>query len=114
MARAGEVYGGGWGRTRTEAFHESCACGFIYAADLHRAVNVTRDPALGTRLIEGTLGAVTCPSCGAAGRIDLPVIYHDEQRRRFILVLPVALRHRELEERAELLLLLARDRGHFV
>jgi CpXC motif protein len=111
MARPGEIYGGACGRTRTEPTHFSCTCGLTFVVDAHRSVNVTRDPVLGQKLRDGTLGQVVCPACGTAASLEIPVVYHDEQKRQMILVLPPALRHRELEERAELLLAMARDRG---
>src|SRR6266568_3851440 len=114
MARSTESYAGAWGRTRTEALHYSCGCGLVFAVEVHRAVNASRDPELAARLRDGTLGRVTCPSCAQAGVAEVPVVYHDEVRRQFVLVLPPGLRHRELEERAELLLALARDRGYSV
>ncbi|HVQ27819.1 MAG TPA: CpXC domain-containing protein, partial [Planctomycetota bacterium] len=114
MARSGEVYGGAWGRTRTEALHVTCPCGTLYAADVHRSINATRDPALGARLREGALGETRCPDCGATTRVEVSVIYHDELRRLFLLVLPDGLRHRELEERADLYLALAREKGFAV
>src|SRR5215467_1711044 len=110
MARSGEIYGGACGRTRTDSIHYTCACGFVYVIETHRSVNVTRDPVLGQRLREGTLANVSCPQCQAAATVELPVVYHDEARRQLILVLPPGLRHRELEERAELLMAMARDR----
>ena len=111
MARSPESYAGAWGRTRTEAVHYSCPCGLLLSAEVHRAVNATRDPAVAARLRDGVLGRVSCPSCGQGGSVEVPVVYHDEERRQFVLVLPPGLRHRELEERAELLLALARDAG---
>jgi hypothetical protein len=114
MARSDDCYTGSWGETRTEAVHWSCACGFLFPVAIQRAVNASRDPELAAQLRAGMLGRVTCPSCGRADTVEVPVVYHDEAQRRFVLVLPPALRHRELEERAELLLALARDRGHAV
>jgi CpXC motif protein len=114
MPRAVEPFGGAWGRTRTESIHYSCPCGYLFAADVHRSVSATRDPALANRLIDGTLSHVTCPSCGQVSRVDVPVVYHDEAKHKLILVLPPSLRHRELEERAEMLLALARDKGHAI
>src|SRR5262249_4094715 len=114
MPRSTDSYAGAWGRTRTEALHYSCPCGTLFAVEIHRAVNAARDPDLAARLRAGTLARVTCPDCGQLGNVEAPVVYHDEERRQFVLLLPPALRHRELEERAELLLALARDRGHTV
>jgi hypothetical protein len=79
--------------------------------EVHRSVNATRDPALAARLREGTLNQIVCSACGQAASVEVPVVYHDEERRRLVLVLPAGLRHRELEERAELLMTMARDRG---
>src|SRR5205814_2075780 len=93
MPRAVDPFGGAWGRTRTESIHYSCPCGYLFAADIHRSINATRDPALAARLLDGTLSHVTCPSCGAVSRVDVPVAYHDEAKHRFVLVLPASLRH---------------------
>lgn len=106
-----DIYGGASGRTRTEPIHYSCRCGSVFAVEVHRSVNATRDPALAARLREGTLNHIVCPACGQAAAVEVAVVYHDEDRRRLVLVLPAGARHRELEERAELLQTMARDRG---
>ncbi|MBI4508632.1 MAG: hypothetical protein HY698_03275 [Deltaproteobacteria bacterium] len=106
-----QVYSGIHGRTRSELVHFSCSCGLVYPAEVIRAVNVTRDPLMGARLREGSLNRVQCPSCQAVAWAEVPVTYHDEVRRVLVLVLPVSLRHRELQERAELYLEMARDRA---
>src|SRR5262249_32075721 len=111
MARSAES-AGAWSRTRTESLHYRCPCGALFVAEVHRVVNATRDPALADRLRGGTLGRVTCPACAQPSDVQVPVLYHDELGRRLVLVLPTSLRHRELEERAELLLALARDKSH--
>jgi len=111
MARSAES-AGAWSRTRTESLHYRCPCGALFVAEVHRVVNATRDPALADRLRGGTLGRVTCPACAQPSDVQVPVLYHDELGRRLVLVLPTSFRHRELEERAELLLALARDKSH--
>ena len=112
MARSADAYGGAFSRTRTESLHYRCPCGALFATDVHRVVNATRDPDLTAAFLAGTLARATCPTCAQRSDVQVPVVYHDETERRFVLVLPPALRHRELEERAELLVALARDAGH--
>jgi CpXC protein len=106
-----DIYGGACGRTRTEPTHYSCRCGAVLAVEVHRSVNATRDPGLGARLREGGLNHIVCPACGQGAVVEVAVVYHDEEKRRLILVLPVGSRHRELEERADVLMAMGRDRG---
>jgi hypothetical protein len=84
----------------------------MFAATVHRGVDATADPALGARARAGQLGRVTCPACTAEATVDVPVVYHDRAQGHFVLVLPTSLRHRELHERAALLLALAADPDH--
>lgn len=111
MARSAESSEGAWGVTRTEPIHYRCPCGLLFAATVHRTVNATRDPAIAERLRAGSLGRIVCPDCGTASEVAVPVVHHDEAAGKLTLILPAALRHRELEERAALLLELARDPG---
>ena len=61
------------------------------------------------RLYDGTLNRVRCPSCDARAEVQLPIVYHDGEQQRLVLVLPDGLRHRELHERAALFAQLAAD-----
>jgi hypothetical protein len=108
-APAPKSYLGQAGQTRVEALHYSCPCGAVFPARVHRVVNTTRDPELGARVRAGTLNQVVCEDCGRVAEVQVSLIYHDEDERRFILVLPESARTRELWERAELLRLLADD-----
>ncbi|MBI5478645.1 MAG: hypothetical protein HY906_07320 [Deltaproteobacteria bacterium] len=103
------VYTGQAGQTRLESLHYSCPCGAVFPARVYRVVNATRDPEPGERLRSGTLNQVTCPSCGHVGEAQVSVIYHDEDERRFALMLPESGRTREMWERAELMRLVAED-----
>ncbi|HEY3357389.1 MAG TPA: CpXC domain-containing protein, partial [Polyangia bacterium] len=109
-----QPYTGQAGQTRLEAVHYSCPCGAVFPARVHRVVNATRDPGLGARVRTGTLNQVVCPECARAAEISVSVIYHDQDERRFILVLPESARTREMWERAELWRLLAEDAAAFV
>ncbi len=103
------VYRGAPGQTTWRALRYSCPCGVMFTARIAVTVNATRDPDLAARLVLGMLTAVACPTCSRSANIECAVRLHDEQRRFFALVLPEALRHRELEERALLLAELAGD-----
>ena len=81
---------------------------------MHAAVDAGSDPDLATKLFGGTLLQVNCPACRMVSTVETPVVYHDRERRLFALVLPSAMRHRELDERTALLTLLARDKAHGV
>jgi HEAT repeat protein len=101
------------GRTRQIVAHHACAaCGFLFGARVYAAINVATDPALRVRLSDGDLNILTCPACGASGAPALPLVYHDPGAQRLVLLLPDAMRHRELESRATLLEELAADAAH--
>ncbi|MFH0899106.1 MAG: CpXC domain-containing protein, partial [Pseudomonadota bacterium] len=106
-----DVYAGLAGKTRREKLQYSCPCGLLYPAEAYFGINATRDPALGARLQKGLINRFRCPGCGAEGVANVPVVFHDEEHRLLVLLLPESLRHRELEERAALLLQMADDRS---
>jgi hypothetical protein len=102
------VYAGRTASTRKERVVYSCPCGERFAAEVWRAVDA-RDGAEATKLQDGTLNRVRCPSCEAKADVQVPVVFHDGVAERLVLVLPDGLRHRELQERAALYAALADD-----
>lgn len=56
--------------------------------DLYDSINVTQQPELKTALFENRLNRVLCESCGAAFRIDKPLLYHDPGRNILIHWMP--------------------------
>jgi hypothetical protein len=74
---------------------------------VHRVVNVATDPALGEAALQGTLHRLD-----SGETLAVAFVYHDPAARKMALVLPLALRHRELTERARLLSELATDVAH--
>ena len=76
-----EVYAGIVGGTRSGKIHFSCVCGVLFATDVFHSVNATRDPALAAGVRAGTINRVRCPSCGVFAIAEVPVVYHDQERR---------------------------------
>src|SRR5687767_9522291 len=97
------------GQARYEPIVYTCSCGHAFATTVITLVDANREPAQAERATAGTLQSVSCSSCGSSSLADVPYAYHDERQRTCILVLPVGLRHRELEERAAFLLQLAKS-----
>jgi hypothetical protein len=104
------VYAGATARTRREPVVYLCACGERFRAEVHRAVDVATDPALASALSDGRLNELRCPACDTAAVVEVSVVVHDPAARRLILALPEGLRHRELDELAQLFSALAADR----
>jgi len=103
-------YKGQPGQTRQEPIHYTCEkCGYLFGAKVYSTINVTTDPGVGELLEQGELNTLTCPACDAANAPNIPLIYHNAEARCFALLLPEVLRHRELSEKANLLLELAGD-----
>lgn len=92
-----------------EAVHWTQANGTIVSVRVHTAVNATADPALAERLVTGNLNWVQLGGSDEMQLVPVPVVYHDESARLFILVMPESYRARELSERAALLARLAED-----
>lgn len=104
-----ETYSGPVGATRMEAVHWTQTDGTITSVRVHTAVNATSDPALAERLVTGNLNWVQLGGADEMQLVSVPVVYHDEEARLFLLVMPESHRARELAERAALLGRLAED-----
>jgi hypothetical protein len=81
--------------------------GVLKSVPAHRVVNVGTDPSLREPALDGSLHRF---ESGEA--LAVPFVYHDPAARKFALVIPSVLRHRELAERARLLGELAADADH--
>src|SRR5689334_12960455 len=101
------VYAGKSASTRREALVYACPCGERFRTEVYHAVDTRSAEA--SRLVEGGLNRVRCPSCDASSEVQVPVVYHDVSTPRMFLVLPDGLRHRELDERAAFFTRLASD-----
>nr|MBK7069279.1 hypothetical protein [Deltaproteobacteria bacterium] len=96
-------YTGTLGSTRREVVFVPTQEGGARRVEIVRGVNAATDPALARQSLEGTLHR--------HGDLDLavPFVFHDPGARRFALVIPAGLAHRELTLRAELLTGLSAD-----
>jgi hypothetical protein len=68
----------------------ACPCGATFTATIYQVVNVTLEPRLLYRLLEGTLNVAECPNCGRKAEAAQPFFYHDMQRSLFAYVHPSA------------------------
>jgi hypothetical protein len=110
--RAMKPYKGLWGQTRLSSVHWTTPGGRITSVRVHTSVNAGTDPGLAEQLCSGTLNWVRLPESDELHPVAVPVVYHDEPLRLFVLMLPPDFRTRELEERAALLSKIASDSGH--
>lgn len=72
-------------------------CHARYQAPARSMVDVGRDPRLKTMLLEGRLNVGTCPSCGTAGMLSVPLAYHDLEKELLLILVPAELRMNEDE-----------------
>jgi len=63
-------------------------CGEEMDASLYDSVNIEQDPALRDELMNNTLNAITCESCGFMFRVDKRLLYHDPDRRIMVYWFP--------------------------
>ncbi len=65
-----------------------CPCGTTFSTTMYQVVNVTLEPRLLYRLLEGTLNVAVCPNCGRAADAGQGFFYHDMRRSLFAYVHP--------------------------
>lgn len=105
-----QVYKGRLGRTSKTSVLISSHAGPVFPASVYTGVNVTEDPELREKLFDGELNRVPSPFSDRTYDLAIPVRYHDEELRLFVLVIPESLRHEEFKHRSELLNEMARER----
>lgn len=66
----------------------ACPCGQAFSVDAARSVNIRRNPAARTQILEGKFHRVNCPVCGKELVIERPFYYSDPERSAVFLVLP--------------------------
>lgn len=94
----GQAYVGLSGRTRTERVRVFRTGREPVEAEVFRVVNVEEYPELRAAALDGSLHRLE-----DGETVEVPFIYHDPSAQQFALVIPHAVRGRELSERARLL-----------
>ena len=78
-------------------------CGELGKAEIYTGVNVTKHKSYRERVLDGTLFAWTCPSCGYQARLTYPILYNDMKNRFMVYLIPkidrFQLCDKELEEK---------------
>jgi hypothetical protein len=100
----GPAYQGQAGVTRIESLHLRQTGGTLRTVEVYRVVNVATHPELRQRVLGAQLHRQADGS-----ELALPFVYHDPELFKFALVIPPALAHLELKERAKLMSELAED-----
>ena len=98
------AYQGKLGTTRIEHVHVMMVDGAMRSVEVPRAVNAATHPDLKQLVLERRIHRLQ------DGRdLKLSFVYHDPEAHKFALVIPVALAHLELKERAKLMNELSED-----
>jgi hypothetical protein len=97
-------YQGKLGASRLENVHVPLPDGRVRSVAVYLAVNVATDPQLAGAATSGGLHRFE-----TGEELALPFVYHDPAARKLCVVVPEALRHLELKERAKLLTAIAAD-----
>ncbi|MBA2660967.1 MAG: hypothetical protein H0U74_01625 [Bradymonadaceae bacterium] len=105
-----QPYVGHLGRTAQTSVLISSASGPVFPANVYTCVNATQNPELREALLAGTLNHVACPFSDQVYKLAIPLRYHNEALRLYVLLIPEELRHEEFKRRSELLEELARER----
>lgn len=66
----------------------TCTCGQTFEADVFKSANVTLQPDLKARILDGNFNRVRCPACGREIDADVPFLYHDMAADLLVWVYP--------------------------
>lgn len=88
--------------TRSIKQEIQCHCGTCFEATLYSSVNVKLNPELKRELLDGSLNVVVCPACGEQRSIEIPLLYHDMERRIAIWIFPEDMKGQVAEIEAQL------------
>ena len=72
-------------------------CGTNYSAEVHQVIDVGRNPELKAALLSGQINVAVCPSCGTAGQLSSPMVYHDPEHELFMIYMPQELNMDQIE-----------------
>ena len=59
-------------------------CGEEFDFDVYESVNVTLDPDLKEKVLDGGIFSASCPKCGHTETLVHPFLYHDMDRKFMI------------------------------
>lgn len=77
--------------TRIEPVDIECPnCGAPGVYEHYSSANVTLDPTLKDRVMDGSLFVYDCPNCGGAIRVETSCLYHDMRKHLLIQLSPGA------------------------
>lgn len=66
-------------------------CGAPIVADIHQVIDADTQPQLKQRLLSGQLNVAQCQSCGWAGMLGTPMVYHDSTHDLLMVYVPMEL-----------------------
>jgi hypothetical protein len=102
-------YAGLEGRTRLEPMLVTLPDGQVRSIQVYRVVNVGTDPKLHEAATTGALHRFE-----SGEELAVPFVFHDPAGQKLCVVVPEALRHTALDERAALLTRIAKDTAYAV
>ncbi len=73
-------------------------CRTSFTAEVHRIIDVSKDPSLKQQLLAGQLNMATCPSCGMPIALAAPILYHDPSKEFLGVFVPAQANLTNLEQ----------------
>lgn len=73
------------------------SCGTRFQTQVEQILDVRVDPSARNRMIRGNVNVAVCPSCGTAGSLNIPFVYHDPEKKAALLYLPAEAGSNEVE-----------------
>ena len=63
-------------------------CGSTQQVKTYESINISKDPSLKEKVLDGSLFTWTCPHCGAVNLVTAPTLYHDPEGRLMVWLMP--------------------------
>ena len=63
-------------------------CGSTQQVKTYESINISKDPSLKEKVLDGSLFTWTCPHCGTVNLVTAPTLYHDPEGRLMVWLMP--------------------------
>ena len=73
-------------------------CGQSHSMKAWTSIDVSREPSLKEKVLNGQLFTWTCPTCGKVNLVKYPLMYHDPSQKLLLVLSDTALKVEDMPE----------------
>ncbi len=78
------------------------SCQNQFPAPVDRVLDVSEDPSVKMRVLNGLVNVVKCPHCGVQGALNIPFLYFDSENELALIYMPMDAGRDEMERQKEI------------